>query len=118
MREEITSQTDVYNFGATMYWALMGELIPTAMPPKDDAQSKLYRGALDAKSIRLPTPPHERRADIPPMLSKTIMECVHPDPAKRVQLMAHLATRLTLIGDLIENPSAGPSADSDSMTSA
>ncbi len=115
-REEITPLTDIYNFGATMYWALISDLIPTAMPPKDDTQSKLYRGALDAKSIRLPVPPHERRSDVPPILSKTIMECVQPDPQKRVQLMAHLATRLTLIGDLIESPPPTNSTDSDSVT--
>ncbi len=115
-RDEITPLTDIYNFGATMYWALVNDLIPTAMPPKDDTQSKLYRGALDGKSIRLPIPPHERRTDIPAILSKTIMECVQPDPQKRVQLMAHLATRLTLIGDLIETPPDANATDSDSVT--
>lgn len=117
-REEITPLTDVYNFGATMYWALLGDLIPTAMPPKDDTQTKLYRGALDGKSIRLPVPPHERRTDIPAILSKTILDCVQPDPAKRVQLMAHLAGRLALIGDLIENPTTGMGPESDSVTNA
>ena len=38
-RHEITPKTDIYNLGAMMYWTLVGEVIPTSMPPKRDNDS-------------------------------------------------------------------------------
>jgi serine/threonine-protein kinase len=58
-RQAITPKTDVYNFGATMYWVLVGEVVPTAMPPKDDKES-LYTGAVDASLVRPPVPPRRQ----------------------------------------------------------
>jgi serine/threonine protein kinase len=55
-REAITEQTDIYNFGATMYWVLVRDVIPTALPPKDD--TSLYSGAIDAEMVEPPVPPH------------------------------------------------------------
>ena len=59
-RDAITERTDVYNFGATMYWLLTREVIPTAMPPSDERTS-LYSGAIDAE--RLPRPEAAHRAE-------------------------------------------------------
>jgi serine/threonine-protein kinase len=102
-REAITPATDIYNFGATMYWVLMGEVIPTAMPPKDE-QSGLYKGAIDRERIPLPAPPHERNPSIHHLLSKQVMECIQLDPNARPQSMERVATRLELIADLIAKP--------------
>ena len=102
-RQTITPQTDIYNLGAMMYWTLVGEVIPTALPPKDGSNS-LYSGALDASQVEMPTPPHEKRADIHPLLSKQIMDCVQVDPADRPVSMDAVADRLELIIDLLENP--------------
>ena len=33
-RKRITERTDVYNFGATMYWTFARKVIPTVLPPK------------------------------------------------------------------------------------
>src|SRR5688572_12156410 len=35
-RQTITEKTDIYNLGATMYWVLVREVIPTALPPKEE----------------------------------------------------------------------------------
>ncbi len=79
-RQSITPKTDIYNFGATMYWVLVGEVIPTALPPKDESDS-LYRGAVDAAMVRPPAPPQEKNPSIHPLLSRQILDCVklHPD---------------------------------------
>jgi serine/threonine-protein kinase len=102
-RQAITPATDLYNFGATMYWVLVGEVIPTAMPPKED-QSGLYRGAVAPERIPLPTPPHERNPALHHLLSKQVMECIQLDPGARPDSMDRVATRLELIADLIANP--------------
>jgi serine/threonine-protein kinase len=116
-RGEITPATDIYNFGATMYWVLVGEVIPTVMPPKDD-QSGLYKGAIDTERIPLPVPPHEKVAGIHHLLSKLVMECIQLDPSARVPSMERVATRLELIAELIKSPIANrpidPSGESQS----
>lgn len=106
-RQAITPQTDIYNFGATMYWVLVGEVIPTALPPKDESES-LFTGALDTKMLKMPTPPHERDKSIHPLLSKQILDCVRLHPGDRPESMAVVANRLELIGELVENPGTPP----------
>ncbi len=106
-RQAITARTDVYNFGATMYWVLAGEVIPTSMPPKDDKES-LYTGAVDASLVRPPVPPHERDHSIHPLLSKQIIDCVKLHPDERPGSMAVVANRLELIGELLRNPGQPP----------
>ena len=106
-RQSITEKTDIYNLGATMYWVLVGEVIPTALPPKDDSDS-LYTGALDANLVKPPVPPQEKDASIHPLLSKQILDCVRVHPDERPESMAVVANRLELIGELLENPSQPP----------
>lgn len=102
-RQAITPQTDIYNLGATMYWVLLREVIPTAMPPKEDPNS-LYSGTLDADQVAAAVPPIEKNPAIHPLLSKQIMDCVKLDPAERPESMAVVANRLELIGDVLEAP--------------
>jgi serine/threonine-protein kinase len=106
-RQAITPRTDVYNFGATMYWVLAGEVVPTAMPPKDDKES-LYTGAVDASLVRPPVPPHERDHSIHPLLSKQIIDCVKLKPDDRPSSMSVVANRLELIAELLRNPGQPP----------
>ena len=106
-RQAITEKTDIYNLGATMYWVLVGEVIPTALPPKDDTDS-LYTGALDPDHVKPPVPPQEKDASIHPLLSRQILDCVRLHPDDRPESMAVVANRLELIGELLENPSQPP----------
>jgi len=102
-RQTITPQTDIYNFGATMYWVLVREVIPTALPPKEDRDS-LYTGAVDADMLEAPVPPHVKNPRIHPLLSKQIMDCVQIEPDARPESMEFVANRLELIGDLLDKP--------------
>ncbi len=102
-RQAITPKTDIYNFGATMYWVLVGEVIPTALPPKDEASS-LFSGALDADMVVPPVPPHEKIRGIHPLLSKQILDCVRIDPDDRPASMEFVGNRLELIADLLDTP--------------
>ena len=100
-RQAITPRTDIYNFGATMYWILCREVIPTALPPKDDGN--LFSGALDAEQVESPTPPGEKDPDIHPLLSKQILDCVKIEPDDRPESMEFVANRLEVIADILEN---------------
>lgn len=94
-RQEITPLTDVYNFGATLYWVLLREEIPCALPSRNGKVS----GAIEASQIRLPRPPHEQDSRIPAELSNLVMECIQVRPEDRVQSMTELADRLDRIAD-------------------
>ena len=100
-RQAITPRTDVYNFGATMYWVLCRDVIPTALPPKDD--NSLFTGALDASLVEAPIPPHERDPRIHPLLSQQVLDCVKLNPEQRPDMQVVL-DRLQLIGEVLENP--------------
>ena len=102
-RGEITPKTDIYNLGAMMYWVLLGEVIPTAMPPKNINES-LVGGAVDADKVELAIPPHVRNARIHTLLSKQIMDCVQPDPSNRPNSMNVIVNRLELIRDVLNEP--------------
>jgi serine/threonine protein kinase len=102
-RGEITPKTDIYNLGAMMYWVLVGEVIPTAMPPKNTTDS-LLGGAVDADKVELPTPPHERNPRIHSLLSKQIMDCVQPSSTNRPESMTVVVNRLELIQDVLNEP--------------
>jgi serine/threonine-protein kinase len=100
-RNKITHKTDIYNLGAMMYWTLVGEVIPTSMPPKGSNDS-LVSSAVSAGKLELPTPPHERNPRIHPLLSKQIVDCVQPNPEQRPESMDIVVNRLELIRDVIE----------------
>ncbi len=102
-RQAITPKTDIYNLGATMYWVLVREVIPTALPPKDEIDS-LFTGALDADMVKRPIPPKEKDRTIHPILSKQILGCVHLNPEDRPESMSVVANRLELVAELLETP--------------
>lgn len=92
--QPITATTDVYNLGATMYFMLVGELIPTVLPP---GTSK----PMPAEMVRLPVPPHERKPGIPQRLSRLIMDCVRVKPEDRVASMDLVAGELSRVASEI-----------------
>lgn len=102
-RKEITPKTDIYNLGAMMYWVLVGEVIPTAMPPKN-ATDSLVGGAVDTDKVVLPVPPHELNPRIHSLLSKQIMDCIQPIAANRPESMTVVVNRLEFIQDVFNEP--------------
>jgi serine/threonine protein kinase len=86
----VTPQTDVFNLGATMYWALCGgKKMPTLFNISKSENSFL----LDAVIPK----PHECNKLVPEQLSNLVMECVRTVPAKRPADMAELSRRLEII---------------------
>lgn len=89
----ITERTDVYNLGATMYWALTRQHIPTAIPKGDSS----LLGALDDALIEKPKPIRELAPAVPEMLADLIMQSVEVDADDRPASMDLVAERLELI---------------------
>jgi len=87
--EGVTVRTDVFNFGATLYWALSGQKIPTLYTLKREQNSFL----LDQK---IPTP-RDLNSSVPEGFSNLAMECVRTNPAKRPESMGEVARRLEVI---------------------
>jgi serine/threonine-protein kinase len=84
----VSVRTDVYNFGATLYWALTRQRVPT-----------LYTIAKGEKPVlkeqQYPTPV-ELNAAVPEQLSRMVMECVRYRPAERPGTMQEVIDVLEL----------------------
>jgi serine/threonine protein kinase len=104
-RQAVTPRTDIYNFGATMYFSLVGEVIPTALPPKGG--SGLVSTALDASQIKPPVPPHLKVPELHPILSAIILDCVKVLPGDRTESMDRVAQRLDDLALLLEAQPGG-----------
>jgi eukaryotic-like serine/threonine-protein kinase len=88
-RRPISVQTDVFNLGATLYWALTGKPIPTLYTVNKKGENSFL---IDA---RIPTP-QDLNSKIPPALSNLVMECVATSAKKRPADMDEMITRLEL----------------------
>jgi serine/threonine protein kinase len=97
----VSPATDVYNFGATLYWALSGRNLPTLYTLKRSENSFL----LDQK---LPSP-RDIDPSVPGQLSDFVMECVRTNPAKRPQSMRDVVLRLEIVRHVLRK--AEKSAD-------
>lgn len=73
-RKRITERTDVYNFGATLYWTMTREVIPTALPP--GSMDGPTRGPIEASRILAPRPMAELVDDVPAKLDELVAHCV------------------------------------------
>ena len=82
--------TDVYNFGATMYWALTQRKVPTILTVAKEQRDIL-------KDQEYPEP-HELNPAVSPDLSELIMECVQVAPAYRPQTIDEVLQRLRPYG--------------------
>ena len=85
----VTVQTDVFNFGATMYWSLCGRKLPTLFNIKKSENSFLVDTAI--------TTPRDCNKQVPEQLSNLVMECVRTNPSRRPADMAELSRRLEII---------------------
>jgi serine/threonine-protein kinase len=88
-RRPISVQTDVFNLGATLYWALTSKPIPTLYTVNKKGENSFL---LDSK-IETPMDLNPR---IPPAVSNLVMECIATKPSKRPADMDQFINRLEL----------------------
>ena len=92
-RQPITPKTDLFNLGATMYWLLTGQRVPTMMPRKDRGETVQLR---TEEAERPLSPPIELVPACPPALSNLILECVAKDPMDRPAHMQEVMDRVEI----------------------
>ncbi len=93
-RKTLGPKTDIFNLGATMYWALTGKNVPTLISKKSLLASKDGVGLNGA--TKCPAP-HELRRQLPIGISKLVMDCIKQDPAERPASMGEVMSRLDLL---------------------
>jgi len=89
-KQPLTQRTDVFNLGATFYWALTGKNVPTLIPTKGELGTT-------PKPVSRALPPAQIYRKIPLSLSNLIMECVEVNPAERPSSMGDIIARLEVI---------------------
>jgi serine/threonine-protein kinase len=89
-REHLSHRTDIFNLGATMYWALTGKNVPTLIPKKTEY-------GMPASQKREFRQPHEVYRQIPLEISQLVMACVQEKPADRPASMAEIIARLDVM---------------------
>lgn len=87
----VTLRTDMYNFGATLFWALTGQRMPTLFTASGKAERNLV------KRGEFPSP-RELNPGVPRHLSDLVMDCVKVDPVERPASMAEILRRLNPSG--------------------
>src|SRR5438552_3390099 len=88
-RRPVSVPTDVFNLGATLYWALTGRHIPTLYTVNKKGENSFL---LDT---RIDTP-QDLNPKVPPALSNLVIECISTKPTKRPADMDEVITRLEL----------------------
>ena len=87
-RRPLGPKTDIFNLGATMYWALTGKHAPTLIPKKN-------KFGLPVTEPR--RAPHEIKSQLPIGISKLVMDCIEDDPVQRPRDMMTVVSRLDLM---------------------
>ncbi len=87
-RKPLGPKTDIFNLGATMYWALTGKHAPTLIPKKN----KFGIPVVEPRRS-----PHEIKPQLPASLSRLVMDCIEEDPVNRPSNMMAVIQRLDLM---------------------
>lgn len=87
-RKPLGPKTDIFNLGATMYWALTGKHAPTLIPKKN----KFGLPIIEPRRA-----PHEIKKQLPVGISKLVMDCIEDDPVQRPRNMMTVMSRLDLM---------------------
>jgi len=73
----LSKKTDLYNFGATMYFLLTGRHVPAMIPPVGNDAHFIAQRKARPSSLRLIRP------DIPAALDALVLRCVEKEPINR-----------------------------------
>jgi len=101
-------RTDVFNFGASLYWTLTGKAIPTVLP-------KNASGVQLRDDLRV-TPPEEVNPQVSTALSRLVVDCIELNPARRPRGMKEVLGRLDLIAHSVHRNANGTKAHDQNHT--
>ncbi|MCE5326126.1 MAG: serine/threonine protein kinase [Planctomycetaceae bacterium] len=101
-RRPLDARTDIFNFGASLYWTLAGRPISTAMPP---------RGSVTLRSETVTVPMSQFSPEVPAALDKLVAECIEQFPDNRPSSILEVASRLSLISAAMAPRTSEPTPD-------
>lgn len=107
-RHPLTRQTDVFNLGATLYWAVTGKNIPTAYTRDEPERVNIHLSSNSRQHI--PTP-QEVNPEIPTALSRLIMECIQERASDRPSDMKQVISRLEVVEHVLGKRKAAGERD-------
>jgi serine/threonine-protein kinase len=99
-RIPLDQRTDVYNFGATLYWAITGQNFPTVMPSKKRSTGIDLAGPKEAQL------PEDLNPNVPTALSRLVMDCCKQNPQDRPGSMGEVIRRLELAQHILDKNQA------------
>lgn len=108
----LTPATDIFNFGASLYWCVTDHYVPTAISKKKNEND------ISAAAVRTLVPPHEINPHLPMALSQLILECVENRPSRRPPSMDAVYTRLQLTLSMSAAVRLNPTAERNGTTPA
>jgi len=88
-RQPVDERTDVYNFGATLYWCLCGQRMPTLFTLQKGENSFLVDTFIKS--------PRDHNPSVPEPLSGFVMECCRTNAEKRPPNMRVIQQRLGIL---------------------
>jgi serine/threonine protein kinase len=107
-RRPLDARTDVFNFGASLYWTLAGRPIPTSMT----------KGSAALLADLLAVPLDQVNAEVPAPLSKLVLECIESLPSRRPASMNEVGSRLMLIARKLSKDADKEAADKEAADAA
>jgi serine/threonine-protein kinase len=96
-RKPLGPGTDVFNLGATMYWALTGKNVPTLIHKRNGTLIPQRNGPAGIVIQRKYPAPHELKKGVPIGISRLVMDCVKDKPTQRPPNMMTLISRLDMM---------------------
>jgi len=106
-REHLSHRTDIFNLGATMYWALTGRHVPTLI-------QRTNQFGIPVSESQEFKAPHEIYKKIPEELSMMVAQCVQDKPSDRPANMSELIAQLdVLIRNIFQSRTASNVAASN-----
>jgi len=97
-RQPLNARTDVYNFGASLYWTVTGKPIPTILPKK---------GGYNLVSDNSVSPPEELNPEVPASLSNLVTHCIRINAGNRPSSMTEVVSRLNVIAASVSHTRGG-----------
>ncbi|MFA5863113.1 MAG: serine/threonine-protein kinase [Phycisphaerae bacterium] len=102
-RGYLDQRTDIFNLGASLYWVTTGTKFPTTMSGSGNGND--LSGPANYRNIPRPD---ALNTEVPPALSKLIMDCCKDSPKERPQSMREVIGRLEVAWHLYEKQNPSP----------